>query len=246
MSATNGAQVAALSGLASIIIPCCGMLEYTRLLVPSLLRHTRGDRDGPRHRRGGAQGAGTRGRRVCRAPQQRHHRDRFLAQPAHGPRQPLHLVGPMSNYAAPPQLVAVVPYRVAAVSGQLSAVIERVAISGQRSAVSEQHGRDGGLIADRCSLTAVDTFAKDWREQQRGKWLEVERLGGFCLLVKRAVLDKIGPDLDEASDLGLFDTDILSAKARQAGFTLACCRDLFIHHFGTRTFAHGGKLTIDN
>ena len=41
------------------------------------------------------------------------------------------------------------------------------------------------------------------------------------------------------TDLSLFDTDILSAKARQAGYTLACCRDLFIHHFGTRTFAHG-------
>ena len=46
--------------------------------------------------------------------------------------------------------------------------------------------------------------------------------------------------LDDWSDLGLFDTDILSAKAREAGFTLAVCRDLFIHHFGTRTFAHGG------
>jgi hypothetical protein len=28
-------------------------------------------------------------------------------------------------------------------------------------------------------------------------------------------------------------------KARQAGFNLAICRDLFIHHFGTRTFAQG-------
>jgi hypothetical protein len=56
---------------------------------------------------------------------------------------------------------------------------------------------------DPCPLTpAIDAFAKEWRDKQRGKWLEVERLGGFCLLVKRAVLDKIGPDLDEASDLG--------------------------------------------
>jgi hypothetical protein len=39
--------------------------------------------------------------------------------------------------------------------------------------------------------------------------------------------------------LSLFDTDILSSKARQAGFALACCRDCFVHHFGTRTFAHG-------
>ena len=43
----------------------------------------------------------------------------------------------------------------------------------------------------------------------------------------------------ESSELGLFDTDLLCRSARQAGYTLACCRDLFIHHFGTRTFAQG-------
>jgi len=41
------------------------------------------------------------------------------------------------------------------------------------------------------------------------------------------------------TDLSFFDTDILSVKARQAGYGLALCRDLFIHHFGTRTFSHG-------
>src|SRR5437588_12103915 len=29
------------TGLVSILIPCCGMLEYTRLCLPALLRHTR-------------------------------------------------------------------------------------------------------------------------------------------------------------------------------------------------------------
>jgi hypothetical protein len=47
------------------------------------------------------------------------------------------------------------------------------------------------------------------------------------------------PGLDEWTDLSLFDTDIVSAKARQEGFTAVVCRDMFIHHFGTRTFAHG-------
>jgi len=40
-------------------------------------------------------------------------------------------------------------------------------------------------------------------------------------------------------DLSFFDTDILSIKAREAGYGLALCRDLFVHHFGTRTFSHG-------
>jgi hypothetical protein len=58
-------------------------------------------------------------------------------------------------------------------------------------------------------------------------------------------LDRIGPGLNEWTDLGLFDTDILSAKAHEAGFTLACCRDLFIQHFGTRTFAHGARRQME-
>src|SRR5438477_7716791 len=27
--------------LVSILVPCCGMLEYTKLLIPSILKHTR-------------------------------------------------------------------------------------------------------------------------------------------------------------------------------------------------------------
>jgi len=54
----------------------------------------------------------------------------------------------------------------------------------------------------------------------------------------REVLQRIGP-LESDLGLGLFDTDVLSMKARVAGFTLAVCCDVFVHHFGTRTFAHG-------
>src|SRR5262249_19442002 len=86
--------------------------------------------------------------------------------------------------------------------------------------------------------------AREFREQARGKWQEAERLGGFCLLLKREVLSRIGPLEDEAG-LGLFDTDLLSVKARQAGYTLALCRDLFVHHFGTRTFAHGAPAAAE-
>jgi GT2 family glycosyltransferase len=127
----------------------------------------------------------------------------------------------MSNYAAEPQLVEAVPYRVGPKKG----------------------ARPGEPLVD---VAAVQAFARDFLAQNKGKWIAVERLGGFCLLVRRAVLERVGTALDEWTDLGLFDTDILSAKARQAGFTLACCRDLFIHHFGTRTFAHGAPTVAEN
>jgi hypothetical protein len=43
--------------------------------------------------------------------------------------------------------------------------------------------------------------------------------------------------------LGVFDTDALCARVRQAGYLATCCRDLFVHHFGSRRFAHGGPTT---
>src|SRR5579863_6773391 len=57
--------------------------------------------------------------------------------------------------------------------------------------------------------------------------------------MKRAVYEAIG-GLDERFGLGLFDDDDLAERARRAGFTLAVARDLFVHHFGSRTFAGNG------
>ena len=57
--------------------------------------------------------------------------------------------------------------------------------------------------------------------------------------MKRAVYEAIG-GLDERFGLGFFDDDDLAEPARQAGFELAVAHDLFVHHFGSRTFAGNG------
>src|SRR5262249_32609519 len=133
------------------------------------------------------------------------------------------LVGPMSNYAAPPQLVETVPYRL-----------------GPRKGAGKQIR--GQPLVD---VSAGDRFGQDLGGKNPGQWSGVGHLGGFCLLVKRIVLKKVENtiSLREWTDLGLFDTEILSLKAKKAGFSLACCKDLFIHHFGTRIFVHGAPKT---
>jgi glycosyltransferase involved in cell wall biosynthesis len=110
------------------------------------------------------------------------------------------LVGPMSNYATPPQWVEHVPYR---------------------------------------DLDEMQAFARRWRAEHRGKWFTVAKLSGFCLLVTRAVFETIG-SLDERFGLGFYDDDDLAMRARRAGFELAVAHDLFIHHFGSRTFLGNG------
>ena len=83
-------------------------------------------------------------------------------------------------------------------------------------------------------VAPMDAFARQWHEENRGKWLEVDYLGGFCLLIKRPLLDQIGP-LEAKAGLNIFfDTDALCLKIRKAGYSLACCKDLFIHNFASR------------
>lgn len=255
-SVPNPTTVATASSLVSILIPCCGMREYTKLLVPSLLKHTRppfelifidiGSLDGTaEYLEGLAAGlpnlrieivrAGTdldipaaiktaltkaRGEHLVLLNNDTIVTNGWLNQllglvnmsPAIG------MVGPMSNYAAPPQLVEDIPYRTG-----------RKKPSGTNP------------VSDLIDIAAIESFARDFREKNKGKWLEAERLAGFCLLMRREVVRRANNQgqLEKWTDLSLFDTDILSAKAREAGYTLAVCRDLFVHHFGTRTFAHG-------
>jgi glycosyltransferase involved in cell wall biosynthesis len=61
--------------------------------------------------------------------------------------------------------------------------------------------------------------------------------------------DVIG-GLDERFGLGFFDDDDLAERARRAGFELAVAHDLFVHHFGSRTFTGNGidanKLLDEN
>jgi len=60
------------------------------------------------------------------------------------------------------------------------------------------------------------------------------RVYGACMLVRRAVFDRIGL-FDEGFSYGGFeDTDFLW-RARQAGYTLGMTGSVLIHHFGTVT-----------
>ena len=256
MANVSNVSVAPRPELVSILIPCVGMIEYTKLCVPSVLRNTRepfelifidiGSLDGTTEYLTGLH-AGLEGKvrvEVLRTPTDLGIKD-VCKEALHQARgeflcllnndtvvapgwmnaltslanasETFGMVGPMSNYAAAEQLVEGVPYRI-----------------GPRKATANPLSAVEPLV----DVSAVQSYAREFAQENKSKWIQVERLGGFCLLLKRDVIVRIGLELDKWSDLGLFDTDILSSKARQVGYSLAVCRDLFIHHFGTRTFAH--------
>jgi tetratricopeptide (TPR) repeat protein len=62
---------------------------------------------------------------------------------------------------------------------------------------------------------------------------------GFCLLIKREVLERVGL-LDERFGTGCFEDDDYCLRAVQAGFRAVIAREAFVHHYGGRTFVGSG------
>jgi GT2 family glycosyltransferase/Flp pilus assembly protein TadD len=82
----------------------------------------------------------------------------------------------------------------------------------------------------------LEACASRRRQAFAGQALEAERLSGFCLLARREALDRAG-GFDEQFGLGFFDDDDLGLRMRQAGYRLLVALDVFVHHYGSRTFA---------
>lgn len=93
-----------------------------------------------------------------------------------------------------------------------------------------------GIAVDYQDRAGLLAWAAQVTREQRGQRLAVPKLSGFCLLVRRAAWEATG-GFDERFGLGLFDDDDLCKKARQAGYEHVVARDVFVHHFGSRTFA---------
>ncbi|HLH52263.1 MAG TPA: glycosyltransferase [Verrucomicrobiae bacterium] len=84
-------------------------------------------------------------------------------------------------------------------------------------------------------ITHLPVFAAAWANTHRDESFETPRAVGFCLLLRRAVLERIG-GLDESFGSGNFEDDDFCIRARIAGFRVRIAKDVFIHHTGSQTF----------
>jgi GT2 family glycosyltransferase len=222
---------------ASVIVPCFNELAYTRLCVASLARHTRapwelvavdnGSDDGTAAYLRGVQDAAPFPVTVITNPENRG----FPAACNQG------LRAARGDYLVLLNNDAVVTD---AWLDQLIALADSEPKIGMTGPVSN-YASPPQLVADApySDLESMHRFAARWRSERRGRWLKAAKLSGFCLLIKRRALEAVG-GLDEGFGLGLFDDDDLSLRVRKAGFDLAVALDLFVHHYGSRTFAGAG------
>ncbi len=70
-----------------------------------------------------------------------------------------------------------------------------------------------------------------------GKGTRIERChtSGFCVLVKREVIQKIG-GIDTDFSPAYFEDMDLAERAKRAGFICVMAYGAYVHHYGTRTF----------
>ncbi|NOY77249.1 MAG: glycosyltransferase [Calditrichaeota bacterium] len=85
------------------------------------------------------------------------------------------------------------------------------------------------------NLEEMQVFAQKFARKNKNAYWTTTKLVGFCLALKREVVDRVGL-LDESFGLGNFEDDDYCVRARKAGYYLIIAGDVFIHHYGNRAF----------
>jgi GT2 family glycosyltransferase/tetratricopeptide (TPR) repeat protein len=88
-------------------------------------------------------------------------------------------------------------------------------------------------------LDDLDKFADEFAAAHVGELQFVTRLVGFCLMIRRQVVERIGL-LDERFGIGNFEDDDFCRRAAEGGFKAAIVGDAYVHHFGSVTFKDSG------
>jgi GT2 family glycosyltransferase/glycosyltransferase involved in cell wall biosynthesis len=81
----------------------------------------------------------------------------------------------------------------------------------------------------------LEVWARSFVRSHSGRLDALPMLAMFCVLLRRAVYDTVGP-LDERFAVGMFEDDDYSRRIRGAGLRIAVARDSFVHHWGRRAF----------
>ena len=119
--------------------------------------------------------------------------------------------------------------------GRLVAAVEGTPGAGLAGPVSNYVAGQQLIQAPYAGAAEIEPFAEAWARVHAGVVEPAARLIGFCLLVRREVLDAVGA-LDEGFGAGNFEDDDYCLRARAAGFDCVVARDSFVHHTGSQTF----------
>jgi GT2 family glycosyltransferase/Flp pilus assembly protein TadD len=97
------------------------------------------------------------------------------------------------------------------------------------------------------SIDGLAEYALAFRQKNRHRRIPCRRIVGFCMLFNRRLLEEVGL-LDESFGSGNFEDDDFCLRAYLKGYRNLIAGDVFIHHYGSRTFIgnridYGSSLT---
>jgi O-antigen biosynthesis protein len=84
-------------------------------------------------------------------------------------------------------------------------------------------------------ISSVERIAAVVRARFRGQFRVLPTLGGFCLFIRRDLVERIGY-LDERFGLGCGEEDDFAYRAVRAGFKPVWAQEAYVHHFGHCSF----------
>lgn len=91
------------------------------------------------------------------------------------------------------------------------------------------------------AIGLVNPQSKRGNSREKGaRYLETNQCMGYCMIIKREVLDKIGY-LDEAFGVGGFDDTDFSRRADLAGYKCVCARNAYVYHEWHTSFNKAGN-----
>ena len=97
--------------------------------------------------------------------------------------------------------------------------------------------KDIGLINpswEKPNRVSLDDYARNIKKF-RGQYIETDWARGFCILIKREIIDKIGY-FDEIYSPGYWDDRDFSVRAIKAGFRCVRAKASFVWHYRNITF----------
>ncbi|OOR72282.1 glycosyl transferase [Bacillus cereus] len=98
--------------------------------------------------------------------------------------------------------------------------------------VTNNASYDTAIPATYTTLKEMQQFASRYNMGDENKWERRLKLIGFCLLIKRHVLDEVGL-LDEQFTPGNYEDDDICLRITQLNYTFYLCKDTFVHHYGS-------------
>ena len=119
--------------------------------------------------------------------------------------------------------------------GRLLNVLQRDPAIGLVGPVTNCASGPQQVPVDYSDFAGLHDFARRCIQKYSGQTVPCQRLVGFCLLLRRDLINQIGL-LDERFGIGNFEDDDYCRRALVAGFRAAIALDCFIHHFGSVTF----------